>query len=80
MDSTPRSDEQQNVDPPPNIASMSRRPDPIRVLNAQIAGATQRLADLDLLIPRDQATKTQRAETQQRLATLQTQLDALTTK
>ena len=53
---------------------MARRPDPIRVLHAQIAGTQQRLDDLELLIPRGYATNSQRLDAQQRLAHFQAKL------
>lgn len=56
---------------------MARRPDPIRVLQAQIAGTRQRLADLDLLIPRGQATERQRTDTTLHLEQLEAKLAAL---
>jgi len=56
---------------------MARRPDPVRVVQAQIAGTRQRLADLDLLIPRGQATEQQRTETLEHLEKLETKLDSL---
>lgn len=57
---------------------VARRPDPIRILQAQIAGTTQRLADLDLLVPRGLADEHQRAAAQERLDELHSTLDALT--
>ena len=53
---------------------MAGRPDPIRVLHAQIAGTQQRLDDLELLIPRGHATDSQRLDAQQRLAHFQAKL------
>lgn len=56
---------------------MARRPDPVRVLQAQIAGTRQRLADLDLLIPRGQANEQQRVDTLEHFEQLEAKLAAL---
>ena len=58
--------------------TMSRRSDPIRILNAQLAGTRQRLADLEILIAHGKATEADRAKTLDHFDQLTTQLEAAT--